>query len=357
MQAAARYLGDSAFAVMAIGGGTPTLLGPALLERLFDLAQHSFAADPCAIPVSVEASPATATPERLNVLKARGVHRISLGVESFDDDDLRAMARPQGKGVAERALETIRRHDFPVLNIDLIYGACGQTSQRFVSSIARSLVFEPEEIYLYPLYVRPLTGLDGRRVDQALFDAERLDCYRAGRERLLSEGYQQVSMRMFRRGGCHASPEVNYRCDSDGMLGIGPGARSYTRHLHYSSRYAVGRCGVLSILRDYMARDESGFADADYGVRLDEAEVRRRAIMLGLLQAEGLDLGLFYGRFACHAMADVPQLAELTELGLAQIEGERLRLTERGLERADSIGPWLMSPIMAARMAEWAWDG
>jgi oxygen-independent coproporphyrinogen-3 oxidase len=368
MQAAADFLGESAFALMAIGGGTPTLLAPTQLERLFDLGQRLFSADPRSIPTSVEASPATATPDRLKVLQARGVRRISLGVESFDGADLKAMGRPQTSGLAERTLETIRRFDFPVLNIDLIYGARGQTPERFLTSIERALTFKPEELYLYPLYVRPLTGLDrtgvGRRhsreAEAALFDAERLACYRAGRERLVAEGYQQLSMRMFRRSGPSNGPgttaEVTYRCDRDGMLGIGPGARSYTRHLHYSGRYAVGRHGIMSILRNYTARSASDFAVADYGVRLDEAEVRLRVIMLGLLQAEGLELDAFHRRFSHQAFDDVPQLAHLIELGLARIEGGRLRLTAEGLERADAIGPWLISSAMAERMEEWAWD-
>ena len=359
MQAAADFLGESAFALMAIGGGTPTLLAPTQLERLFDLGQRLFSADPCSIPASVEASPATATPDRLEVLQARGVRRLSLGVESFDGADLKAMGRPQTSGLAERALETIRRFDFPVLNIDLIYGARGQTPERFLNSIDRAFTFKPEEIYLYPLYVRPLTGLDrrhSREAEAALFDAERLACYRAGRERLLAEGYQQVSMRMFRRSAPGTAADITYRCDTDGMLGIGPGARSYTRHLHYSSRYAVGRNGIMSILHDYMARRASDFAFADYGVRLDEAEVRLRVIMLGLLQAEGLELDAFHRRFSHQAFDDVPQLARLIELGLAHIEDERLRLAVAGLERADAIGPWLISSTMAERMKEWAWD-
>jgi len=364
MQAAADFLDGSAFALMAIGGGTPTLLAATQLERLFDLGQRLFSADPRSIPASVEASPATATPDRLKVLEARGVRRISLGVESFDGADLKAMGRPQTAGLAERALETIRRFDFPVLNIDLIYGARDQTPERFLASIERALSFKPEEIYLYPLYVRPLTGLDrtgvGRRhsreAEAALFDVERIACYRAGRERLVAAGYQQLSMRMFRRNGPDTTAEATYRCDTDGMLGIGPGARSYTRHLHYSGRYAVGRNGIMSILRNYVARGASDFAVADYGVRLDEAEVRLRAIMLGLLQAEGLELGLFHRRFSHQAFDDVPQLARLVELGLAHIDDQRLRLTAAGLERADAIGPWLISSAMAERMKEWAWE-
>ena len=359
MQAATDFVGESTFAQMAIGGGTPTLLVPAQLERLFDLLQRFFSADPRSIPASVEASPATATIDRLKVLEARGVRRLSVGVESFDGADLKAMGRPQTAGLAERALETIRRFDFPVLNIDLIYGARGQTPERFLSSIERALAVKPEEIYLYPLYVRPLTGLGRSRsceAEAARFDAERLACYRAGRERLVAEGYEQVSMRMFRRSGPSTTADATYRCDTDGMLGIGPGARSYTRHLHYSSRYAVERTGIVSVLRNYVARSASDFAVADYGVRLDEAEVRLRAIMLGLLQAEGLELDLFYRRFSCRAFDDVPQLARLVELGLAHIEDERLRLTATGLERADAIGPWLISSTMAERMEEWRWD-
>ena len=133
--------------------------------------------------------------------------------------------------------------------------------------------FEPEELYLYPLYVRPLTGL-GRRGQKAEDDL-RPACYRAGRELLLELGYRQVSMRMFQRAQAPATDGPAYCCQNDGMVGLGCGARSYTRALHYSGEYAVGATGVREILAAYFAKaanlvnTDDAFDFVDYGFRLD----------------------------------------------------------------------------------------
>ena len=122
----AAALGPARFARLAIGGGTPTYLDVAGLHALFDIAQE-LGADPQSIPVSVETSPKTATPERLRALRERGADRISIGVQSFIEAEAQAAGRPQRTADVVRALEAIREHGFPTLNIDLIYGIPGQT--------------------------------------------------------------------------------------------------------------------------------------------------------------------------------------------------------------------------------------
>jgi len=245
-------LGRATFARLAVGGGTPTYLDEAGLESLFDVAEQTFGVDPQNIPVSVETSPLTAEAGKLRLLRGRGVDRISIGVQSFIEAEVNAVGRSQKTAVVERALDRIRNVGFPTLNIDLIYGLPGQTTGSWLESLRAALRFKPEELYLYPLYVRPLTGL-GRRGQKAEDDL-RPACYRAGRELLLESGYRQVSMRMFQAGQAPAADGPAYCCQDDGMVGLGCGARSYTRALHYSGEYAVGATGVREILAAYIAK-------------------------------------------------------------------------------------------------------
>ena len=143
--------------------------------------------------------PSTATADRLAVLAARGATRLSIGVQSFVDAEAKAAVRPQRRADVEAALGRIRDARIPVLNIDLIYGIDGQTEETWRHSLDAALAWRPEELYLYPLYVRPLTGLGqlGAGSDAA-WDTQRLRLYRQGRDHLLAHGYEQVSMRMFR---------------------------------------------------------------------------------------------------------------------------------------------------------------
>ncbi|BFO17782.1 hypothetical protein SHKM778_41700 [Streptomyces sp. KM77-8] len=133
----------------------PTFLTAAELERLCDIAEHRMGAGLRAVPLSVEASPATATADRLEVLAARGTTRLSLGVQSFDDAEARAAVRPQRRADVEAALGRVRDTRIPVLNIDLIYGIDGQTEHTWLRSLDAALAWHPEELYLYPSTYAP----------------------------------------------------------------------------------------------------------------------------------------------------------------------------------------------------------
>lgn len=134
------------------------------------------------------------------------------------------------------------------------------------------------------------------------------------------------------------------------MIGLGCGARSYTRSVHYSSEYAVGRASIAAILRDFVRRPAERFAVADFGYVLDAEDRRRRYVIKSILHGDGLDLGAYRGLYGLEAWEDLPELNELETQGLAEREGERLRLTPPGLELTDAIGPWLYSEKVKALM-------
>ncbi|MFJ3662473.1 STM4012 family radical SAM protein [Streptomyces sp. NPDC090119] len=341
------------FATAAFGGGTPTFLTAAELTRLCDIAEHRMGADLRAVPLSVEASPATATADRLEVLAERGATRLSLGVQSFDDTEARAAVRPQRRADVEAALGRVRDAGIPVLNIDLIYGIDGQTEHSWLRSLDAALAWRPEELYLYPLYIRPLTGL-GRRADAAdpEWDQQRLRLYRAGRDHLLAQGYEQRSMRMFRRADAPAEGADDYACQTDGMIGLGCGARSYTAGLHYSFDYAVGMQEIRKIIDGYVTRHATDFAHAEYGRRMTGDEPRRRHLLQSLLQADGLPVADYRARFGGRTPAeDFPaELARFGDLGWLE-PGPVLRLTPEGLAHSDALGPELFSPAVRAAMA------
>ncbi|MFE9168969.1 STM4012 family radical SAM protein [Streptomyces kebangsaanensis] len=356
-------LGDGArFAGAAFGGGTPTFLEAAELERLCDLAEHGLGADLTAVPLSVEASPATATADRLAVLAARGTTRLSLGVQSFVDAEARTAVRPQRRADVEAALARIRDAGIPVLNIDLIYGIEGQTEKSWSRSLDAALAWQPEELYLYPLYVRPLTGLGRHRGrvagetegDGAAWDEHRLRLYRHGRDHLLARGYEQVSMRMFRRAGAPADGGEDYACQSDGMVGLGCGARSYTSGLHYSFDYAVDMHRIRGIIEEYTARPTEDFRHADFGWEMDGDEARRRHLLQSLLQAEGMPVADYRARFGTAPGDDfAAELDRFRDRGW--LDGpagpEVLRLSPEGLAHSDALGPELFSAAVRERMA------
>jgi oxygen-independent coproporphyrinogen-3 oxidase len=139
------------------------------------------------------------------------------------------------------------------------------------------------------------------------------------------------------------------------MVGLGAGARAYTQRLHYSTDYAVARTGTIDIINDYLALDETRFAQAEHGIVLDPQEQRRRFVIQSLLTDPGLDLAAYGARFGSDCMQDLPQLLELGRLDLLDLFQEHagvLRLNDRGYAYADTIGPWLASDQVRMLMAE-----
>ena len=345
------------FAQMAIGGGTPTYLNNDELAELFEIIVDVMGAEPDSIPVSFEASPATIDLEKLQLLKQFGVDRLSMGVQSFNHREAHAIGRPEKPDQVRRALEALGQTNFETLNIDLIYGGENQTLEQWMNSVDEAISYRPQEIFIYPLYVRQLTGLDkvGHLTElsesqQQTWDDQRLEAYRAARDRLAEMGYEQKSLRMFRRADHVSAEDTIYRCQSDGMIGLGSGARSYTRDLHYSSEYAVNSKAVLGIIHDYIGRDKDQFACADYGFRLNAEDQRRRYAILSLLPIEGLSRTDYRNEFVTDILTDLPELADLPVHGLAVIDDQRIVLTPRGVEMSDAVGPWLYSQTVNKRM-------
>lgn len=330
---------------MAVGGGTPTMLGAKRLEALFVQLKSNFGVSGITTPLAIETSPLTSTVDTIRVLDAWGTDRISIGVQSFLDAEAKTMGRPQNVTDVHKALDNIRNNSRASLNIDLIYGAANQTENSFRQSIREALRWQPEELYLYPLYVRRETGLDGK---SKVNDLHRQTLYRAGRDFLIEQGYHQNSMRGFRRNERIETSE--FSCQEDGVIGLGAGARSYTAGYHYATDYAVARAGILSILDDYAQRDVNQFRSAWHGIKINADERARRFVLKSILRVDGLDTAQFEAVFAMSALRAFPVLEELIGLNLLKLEGKHIIPTALGLEYGDALPPLFYSETVRAHM-------
>jgi len=345
-------IGTHSFGKAAVGGGTPTFLSMHETERLFNIFGQLEGFQK-GVPMSYEVSPATIDRAKAELLTDLGVTRISMGVQSFILEETKAMGRPQKLNQVISAIENIKHASPNTMNLDLIYGAHNQTVESWLYSLKRTLEFEPEELFLYPLYIRPLTGL-GRK-DFSELD-NRIELYRAGRDYLEANGYQQVSMRMFQKASHQAARNLHgpeYCCQQDGMLGLGAGARSYTSATHYSSDYAVNRKSIVEIINNYCSSDDESMAFAHYGVELDSEEQMRRHLIKSLLHMPGLSVSETVELYGYSPLELMPSLRELEELELATVTDDSIILTSKGLEYSDVIGPWMGSPKVRQRMEDY----
>lgn len=331
------------FTSFAVGGGTPLILDEGQLEELFCLAEL-FGVHPSRVFTSVETSPEYTQKSVLRQLRARGVERLSMGVQSFNETELKKLKRRPGLGTVVGALENIVEAGFPQFNLDLIYGIEGQTVESFMRSLNTALTYRPNELFIYPLYVRPGTRIDVRSTDDIGYAI-----YKSARELLVGQGFVQTSMRRFVR---RETTETEFSCGDEVMLSCGAGGRSYLGNLHYATPYAVRQQAIADEIDHYIRTTD--FMTAANGFLLSTEEMQIRFIIKNLMYHRGVDLAEYEKRFG--EKPDRNLFREFTDRGWIEETGRIVRLTEEGMAYSDYIGQAFISPVVRKLMSEYVYS-
>ncbi len=316
---AAEALPGARFSRLYLGGGTPTFLTVDELGRLVR-GLGALGVRPGA-GSCIEASPETLDGEKAAALAGMGFSRLSLGVQSFDGGEREAVNRRSGLAAIDAAARAGFRH----LNLDLIYGLPGQTMATWLASLDAAIASPATSLFLYPLYVRPLTGLGVRGHSPTAHEMAAM--YDAALDRLT--GWRQVTMRQFRRDAGDDGDD-EYRCQKHGMLGLGAGARSYTAGLHYSTPWKMVTKNIRAVIEGYSAAMRRGDDAIRHGFEMDDDERRRRGVIQSLLY-DGVGAAALREGFPA-------EWAALEAEGCIREEGGVIRLTARGVRHADVIG-------------------
>lgn len=330
------------FTSFAVGGGTPLILDEGQLEELFCLAEL-FGVHPSRVFTSVETSPEYTQKSVLRQLRARGVERLSMGVQSFNETELKKLKRRSGLGTVVGALENIVEAGFPQFNLDLIYGIEGQTVESFMRSLNTALTYRPNELFIYPLYVRPGTRINVRSTDDIGYAI-----YKSARELLVGQGFVQTSMRRFVR---RETTETEFSCGDEVMLSCGAGGRSYLGNLHYATPYAVRQQAIADEIDHYIRTTD--FMTAANGFLLSTEEMQIRFIIKNLMYHRGVDLAEYEKRFG--EKPDRNLFREFTDRGWIEETGRIVRLTEEGMAYSDYIGQAFISPVVRKLMSEYVY--
>lgn len=343
MDAYAEALGSFRFARLYLGGGTPTYLTTQEIRQLVHSLRTTLGIDPARTRGCIETSPETLDAEKIDALRELGFVRVSLGVQSLIAEELRQVNRRFDFALHRTILDRVGRANFPHFNVDLIYGLPGQTLASWRESLAGAIDSPATSLFLYPLYVRPMTGLAVRDLTSPT-PREMGLMYDHAVARLGAAGFRQLTMRQFRRDR-DDTPEDEYSCQRDGMVGLGAGARSYVARLHYSTPWKMVARNIRDVLADYVARMRTGDTRVTYGFEMDEDERRRRILIQSLLyQGVAVD-----ARFA--EVWDA-LLAE----GCITIDAGQARLTARGVRHSDVVGEAFFSDRVRRLIAEWEYD-
>lgn len=353
------------FGELTIGGGTPLLLSEKQLDRMFDMIGKGLVLEPQR-ELIIETAPNQTTKEKLRLLKSAGTTRISMGIQSFQDGELKTLQRQHSAGRAREALKLLKAAAFPCVNLDFIYGIPGQTIESLLESLKEALTFQPDELFLYPLYVKHGAGLERQLKAGMVLDPELAFCqYREASAFLKASGFRQDSMRRFvrvREGGASSRPYAD--CGFGTSLALGCGGRSYLGRLHFCTPYAITQRDCLWMLAAF--EQKADFNEITHGILLSEEEIKRRYVIRHLLIRPGLSLQQYGEHFQSDVEQDFPILAEWVQKGWIQRKtvpgrwlperdgGERmLTLTDEGLGLSDYLGPGLISRDVQKRMDEW----
>ncbi len=308
-----------------LGGGTPSLWDPRELDRLLH-AVHDTPGLIDGAEITLEANPNEITAERMATLMALGITRISLGVQSFQDDLLAAIDRRHGGAQAREACELIARAQFDSHSIDLIFGLPGQDTKRWDDDLSIAIAMAPPHLSVYGLTVEPKTVFDFMRRRQTLdvpSDDGQADMYAEAIDVASSAGYEHYEISNFAREG-HRSRH-NWDCWTGGeYIGVGVSAHSYLD----GRRFWNG-----TGLDDYIKRVHEGDSPQLGEERLSPTAARGEALWLGLRTCEGVCLSV--RERECLVESDLWR--RLQAVGHARLEGKRLWLTEAGFAVADAV--------------------
>jgi oxygen-independent coproporphyrinogen-3 oxidase len=355
MEAYAQVLPGARFARLYLGGGTPTFLNTGELRRLIQLLRDKLGVDPVQAQGCIEASPETLDAEKIAALRELGFQRLSLGVQSFVAEELVKVNRRFDFACHRRVINLIGDAQFAHFNLDLIYGLPGQTASSWRESLAAALDTPATSLFLYPLYIRPLTGLDRR--------ADDLPCpppcamgamYDLAVARLKAAGFRQITMRQFRRDV--PQDDLEYRCQRDGMVGLGAGARSYTTRLHYSTPWRMVSSNIRAVVEDYCRRMRAGNNAVSHGFVLDGDEQVRRFVIQSLLY-DGLSWSAFHQTFRDDARRRfAEQWDALAAEECVTFTADGVRLSPRGVRHADVVGNLFFSPRVRRLVESYEYD-
>lgn len=339
---------DITFSDLVIGGGTPLLLSDKQLERLFLMAANGFKLEPDRTVV-IETAPNQTTWDKLCVLKENNVSRVSIGVQSFCEEELSQLCRHHTVKQAREALKLLKKADFPCLNIDLIYGIKGQTIESLRRSLDEAVSYEPDEVFIYPLYIKPGTILD---IKQEAASEKRYEFYCFIRDYLQENGYCQTSMRRFVATKSKEGKEIPASdCGFENTISIGCGGRSYIGNLHFCTKYAVSQVNCQKILNDYINCQD--YTKISYGYILSEEEIRRRYVIKNLLTVRGILISEYIEKFNSDIFEDYDILRNFMENKYLLQNDNRLHLSKEGLALSDAIGPKMISDEVRSRMNDW----
>jgi oxygen-independent coproporphyrinogen-3 oxidase len=315
---------------MYFGGGTPSLLTPDEIGSIIDAARAAFTLTPDA-EITLEANPETVDAARLEGFRRAGINRLSYGVQSFHDDELKRLGRLHSAGRAEDAVRMARTAGFDNVSLDLMMWLPEQTVAQWLASVERAIAVAPDHMSLYILEVYPHLPLkqeiDLRRWAQ-VEDEAAAEMYESSMAMLEDAGYEQYEISNVARPGRQSLHNLKYWTDGE-WWGFGPAAHSTWRGARWRN---------VASTDDYVRRIAAGASAVAERRDLAADERLGDAVFTGLRLNRGVDLSTLSQRYSVDIWAKFRErLTPFGEAGLLVKEGDCIRLTRQGMLMANEV--------------------
>lgn len=304
-----------------IGGGTPTWYGEKrLLELLRTVKRHFCMAKD--VEVTVEANPDSVDGKMLRRLRRAGVNRISMGMQSGSDEELRSVHRPHTYQQVEDAVAAVRAAKIRNLNLDLIYGLPGQTEESWHETVEKALSLGPEHLSCYGLTIEEGTPLAQRvaRGEQLPDEDQQATLYLWTVERLAQAGYEQYEISNFAKRGYQSRHNMKYWMGRP-YMGLGVAA-----HSDFGGR----RYSFVSDLDAYIQGMLSGDEVVDESEKITRRERGSEYLMLRLRTVHGIDEWEYRREYMMNFDPIEAKLSEFEQKGWARRQGRRWQFTPEG---------------------------
>ena len=329
------------FETVFFGGGTPSLLAPHQLESILALLHSTFHIQRDA-EVTLETNPGTVTREKLDAFKSLGINRLSIGIQSFHEDELQFLSRIHDSRQAESCVELARETGFKNVSIDLMYSLPGQTRLRWEENLLKALALHPHHLSAYSLIVEDHTPLarlvNAKQVSPNPVDVE-AELYECTMDIMAAHGYEHYEASNYALPGFRSRHNSNY-WNHENYLGFGPSAHSFWKK---PGETAGRRWWNIANLSHYCARlhnNELPLVSEDV---VSSKELVTERIFLGL-RSDGVNLKRLCADFGIELHQDQQSIIrELVAQNIATLENDTLRLTSRGFLLCDEISGRLIT--------------
>jgi oxygen-independent coproporphyrinogen III oxidase len=311
------------------GGGTPSLLHPSEIEEILHLLSSRFSIRKDA-EITLETNPGTVDQKKLRAFRSAGINRISMGIQSFHDQDLKFLTRIHTASEAKQCVRDCQTAGFENISFDLIFSLPNQTLTQWKSNLEQAVDLQPAHISCYSLIIEPETPLFHMvQSNQVVPINDDLDAelYECTIDFLASHGYDQYEISNFAKPDFQCLHNLNYWNHSH-YLGFGPSAHSFLG----SERWAN-----ISDVSDYIKQLRDGTLPIAENEHLTQSQLMEETIFLGL-RSKGIDMEQFRHRFSRDLFTEYAlKITELIRQGYARMDGNQLRLTSKGYVLCDEI--------------------